>query len=172
MAVKQRTFREDLYYRLDVMPIAVASLAERRDDIPDLVRHFCDRAVEAHKLPCIELSEGALRAAEAAEWPGNVRQLANAVQRAAVLAAGEGVLRVERRHLLPDRERAPGEDRPSAPPQLTFQEATRAFQAELVQKTLDDLGWNVTETAARLDLTRSHVYNLIKAFGLERRRQS
>jgi Nif-specific regulatory protein len=165
-AVKQRTFREDLYYRLDVMPIAVASLAERRSDIPELVRHFCDRAVETHKLPCIEPSEGALRAAEAAEWPGNIRQLANAVQRGAVLAAGEGVLLVERRHLFSE----PDAGRPSSPPPLTFQEATRAFQAELVQKTLDDQGWNVTETAARLDLTRSHVYNLIKAFGLERRR--
>ncbi|MFT3770175.1 MAG: sigma-54-dependent Fis family transcriptional regulator [Minicystis sp.] len=167
-AVRGRTFRQDLYYRLDVMPIAVPSLAERRADVPLLVSYFCQRTVEAHNLPCLEPSEGLLRAAEAAEWPGNIRQLVNAVQRAAFTAASEEVLRVERRHMFPDHDDdSAGEPLAAAP--LTFQDATRAFQAELLRRTLDETQWNVTETATRLDLARSHVYNLIKAFGLSRR---
>jgi Nif-specific regulatory protein len=174
-AVDQRTFRQDLYYRLEVMPLAVPSLAERRDDIAALVHHFCERTVEKFKLPVIQPSEGALRAAEAAEWPGNIRQLANAVQRAVVTAASEGVLSAERRHLFPDAG-APADDRGGAKPAggaappATFQDATRAFQSELLRKALEESEWNVTQTAARLELTRAHVYNLIKAFGLGRRR--
>jgi Nif-specific regulatory protein len=167
-AVKKGTFREDLFHRLHVMPLRMPSIAERRDDIADLVRFFCQRTVEKFKLRAIEPSVGAIRAAEAAEWPGNVRQLVNVVQRAVVLAASEAnVLRLERRHLFPEAAAATAQASPS---QLTFQDATRAFQAELVQRTLADTDWNVTEAAARLDLTRSHVYNLIRAFGLERKK--
>jgi transcriptional regulator with GAF, ATPase, and Fis domain len=171
-AAAKHAFRTDLYYRLEVMPVSVPSLAERREDIPALVRHFCERTAELFKLACIEPSEGALRAAEAAEWPGNIRQLSNAVQRAVVTAAAEGLVRAERRHLFPD-------DRPSGEPQgpgdargagATFQDATRAFQAALLQSTLRETNWNVTEAASRLDVTRAHVYNLIKAFGLARSR--
>jgi len=176
-AVEQRTFRQDLYYRLEVMPVAVPSLAERRDDIAALVRHFCESTVEKFKLPAIQPSEGALRAAEAAEWPGNIRQLANAVQRAVVTAASEGVLYAERRHLFPEagapvRARGSGAAKPGggAAPAVTFQDATRAFQAELLKRTLEESEWNVTQAAARLDVTRAHLYNLIRAFGLARPR--
>ncbi len=176
-AVEQRTFREDLYYRLEVMPVVVPSLAERREDIPALVRHFCELTVERLKLPAIQPSEGVLRAADAAEWPGNVRQLANAVQRALVNAASEGVLSAERRHLFPNAGAAVGpkggggaKSAGGAAPAVTFQDATRAFQAELVKKTLEESEWNVTHAAARLELTRAHVHNLIRAFGLARPR--
>jgi Nif-specific regulatory protein len=168
-AVKDKTFRQDLYYRLDVMPIAVPTLAERRADVPLLVSFFCQRTVEAFKLPSIEPSEGALRAAEAAEWPGNIRQLLNAVQRATITAASEGLLRLERRHLFSDHDPDPDHE-PQPPARLTFQDATRAFQSQLLLKTLEETQWNVTETAAVLDVARSHVYNLIKAFGLSRKR--
>jgi Nif-specific regulatory protein len=130
------------------------------------VEHFCERFCAAHEMPRIEPSAGALRAAEEAEWPGNVRELAHAVQAAVVRAAGEGVLRVERRHLFPDEALDPRGG--GAPAPMTFQQATRRFQAELLKRTLDEASWNVTETATRLDLTRQHVYNMIRAFGLER----
>jgi Nif-specific regulatory protein len=171
-AVARNTFRTDLYYRLEVMPVVVPSLEERREDIPALVRHFCERTVDAFKLPFIEPSEGVLLAAEAAEWPGNIRQLSNAVQRAVVTAASEGVFRAERRHLFPDdvasnQQQGRGDAKDVA---ATFQDATRAFQSNLLRSTLKEMNWNVTETATRLDLTRAHVYNLIRAFGLARSR--
>jgi hypothetical protein len=112
----------------------VPSLAERRDDIAALARHFCERWVAKHKLPSIQMSDGALRAAEAAEWPGNVRALANAVERAVLRADHEGVLFAERRHLFPDGDAPATRGGAGAKPgggatPLTFQDATRTFQA-------------------------------------------
>jgi Nif-specific regulatory protein len=160
--VAARAFREDLFFRLEELPIRVPSLAERREDVPLFVAHFCARCVEDNKFPRITPSLGALRAAEAAEWPGNIRQLANVVRRAVMRAASDGVLQIERHHLFPDQ--VP----PSGGGRLTFQEATRRFQADFLRRALEENGWNVTDTAAKLELTRSHVYNLIKAFGLGR----
>jgi Nif-specific regulatory protein len=163
-AVRARTFREDLFYRLQILPIRLPSLAERREDIADLARHLCSSAFDRHALVQLELSPGALRALEAAEWPGNVRQLAHAIEAAAIRAAGGGARRVERHHVFPE---SPTDATDEAEP-FSFQEATRRFQRELILKTLAETSWNVAETARRLDLARSHVYNLIKAFGLER----
>ena len=112
----------------------------------------------------LEFSPGALRALEAAEWPGNIRQLSHAIEAAAIRAAGEGARRVELHHVFPE---SPGDSVDDTAP-LSFQEATRRFQRELLRKALTETGWNVAETARRMDLARSHVYNLIKAFGLER----
>jgi Nif-specific regulatory protein len=171
-AIAQHAFREDLYFRLEAMPILVPSLAERRDDIGPLVRHFCDQTVDAFKLPCVQPSEGALRAAEAAEWPGNIRQLSNAVQRGVVAAASEGLLRMELRHLFPESgpDHAASAEPDPGIVHATYQDATRAFQTDFLRRALESANWNVTEVAARLDLTRAHVYNLIKAFGLARSR--
>jgi transcriptional regulator with GAF, ATPase, and Fis domain len=162
-AVDAGRFREDLYYRLHVLPLRVPSLAERRDDVADLARHFCERASERHRLPRLELSGRALRALESAEWPGHVRQLEHAVEAALIRAAGSGASAVELAHLFPDTEGERAEEQG-----LTFQEATRRFQRDLLRETLEATGWNVTEAARQLDLARSHVYNLIRAFGLER----
>jgi Nif-specific regulatory protein len=164
-AVGDRRFREDLFYRLQVLPIRVPSLGERRDDIALLAASFCARACAHHALPRLEMSPNALRAAESAEWPGNVRQLAHAVEAAVIRAAGARAKQVERVHLFPESAGTPD-------PEIsgTFQEATRRFQAHYLEDALEANGWNVVETARRLDLARSHVYNLIRAFGLERRR--
>jgi Nif-specific regulatory protein len=165
-AVAERRFREDLFYRLEVVPLRVPSLAERREDIPDLAEHFCAAASARHQLPLLRPSPGGLRALEAADWPGNVRQLAHAVEAAVIRAAGEGARQVEPSHLFPEAPEASAE--PRGP--LTFQEATRGFHARLLRETLEDCRWNVPEAARRLDLARSHVYNLIRALGLERPR--
>jgi Nif-specific regulatory protein len=165
-AVAARKFREDLFYRLRVLPLRIPSLAERREDIAELAAYFCARACQAHNLPELRLSIGTVRAVETAEWPGNIRELAHAIEAAVIYAAGEGVLEVERRHLMPDQ----GEREASADSSMTFQTATRRFQEQLLRKVLEETNWNITEAASRLELTRSHVYNLIHAFGIERRR--
>ena len=163
-AVAEKRFREDLFYRLHVLPIRVPSLAERKEDIAELATFFCAAACERHGLPRLTLSPGAVRATEAAVWSGNVRQLEHAVEAAAILAAGDGVQQIEPRHLFSDSPRPPDAE----PASLTFQEHTRRFQAGLLQQTLDQCEWNVSEAARRLDLTRAHVYNLIKGFGIAR----
>jgi Nif-specific regulatory protein len=160
--VAEHRFREDLFFRLEVIPVRVPALAERREDIPDLARTFLSSACERHRLPHLLLSPNALRALVAAEWPGNVRQLMHVIEAAAIRATGELSEQVERIHLFPDRP-------DTAPTQsLTFQEATRRFQASVVRETLDETNWNVLETSRRLDLARSHVYDLMRAFGIER----
>jgi transcriptional regulator with GAF, ATPase, and Fis domain len=166
-AVRERRFREDLFYRLQVLPIRLPSLAERRDDLGLLALHFIEAAQRRHTLRRLDLSQGALRAIEAAEWPGNLRQLAHAIEAAAIRAAGERTTQVERRHLFPQSADTTSADQH----RLTFQEATRQFQRELLQETLAETAWNIAETARRLDLARSHVYNLVKAFGLDRQNQ-
>lgn len=161
-AVARRAFREDLLYRLEVVPIRVPPLAARRDDIRELMEIFCARAVEVHKLGALSLSPGVVRAAEAADWPGNVRQLENAVEAAALRAAGRGAVTVEIEDMFPEPIDGSSE-RPE-----TFQAATRRFHAQLLLRTLDETDWNIVESARRLDITRSHVYNLIRTHGLQR----
>jgi Nif-specific regulatory protein len=163
-AVAERRFRQDLLYRLQVLPVRVPALAQRRDDVPLLAKFFCDEACRRHGLGDLELSHAALRAVESAEWPGNVRQLAHAIEAAAIRAAGARATRIERQHLFSEPSSSA-----AVPEDLTFQEATRRFQAGFVRDALEEANWNVADVAERLDLARSHVYNLIKAFGLERR---
>jgi Nif-specific regulatory protein len=165
-AVGDGSFREDLFYRLAVLPLRVPSLAERAADVPELARHLCAQACERHGLEHLELSRAALGALEACEWPGNVRQLEHAVEAGAIRAAGMGAARVERQHLFP----AEGVSQAPEGPTETLQEATRHFQAELLRRTLEETDWNVSEAARRLDVARSHVYKLISGFGIERRR--
>jgi Nif-specific regulatory protein len=149
-------------YRLEVLPICVPSLAERTGDIDLLAEHFCNGAIRRHRLRTLKISSGARRAIAAAEWPGNVRQLEHAIEAAAIRAAGSGALAIELQHVFPK----PSTHGNSA--DETFQSATRKFQEDLLRRMLAKYDWNVTECARRLDLARSHVYNLIRAFGLER----
>jgi Nif-specific regulatory protein len=165
-AVARKAFREDLFYRLEVLPLRVPALAERPEDVAELAEHFCARACEQHRFARLKLSVGALRALEAAEWPGNVRELEHKLQAAIIRAASEGVAQVERRHVFP--EVAPAAE---GPEQVSFQEATRLFQTSLLRRELDATGWNISEVGRRLDLSRSHIYNLIAAFGLGRQRR-
>ena len=151
-AVAEKRFREDLFYRLHVLPIRVPSLAERKEDIAELAAFFCATACERHGFPRLTLSPGAVRATEAAVWSGNVRQLEHAVEAAAILAQGDGVAQIEPRHLFPDASRAPDDAEAGT---LTFQEHTRRFQKRLLEDTLDACEWNVSEAARRLDLTRA-----------------
>jgi Nif-specific regulatory protein len=162
--VTQRKFREDLFSRLDVMPIRVPSLAERREDIPELATFFCHRACTKHRFRHLTLSVGARYAIEAAEWPGNIRELSNKIERAAVRANGEEVFQIERRHVFSEASQTTPEEQP------TYQAAVRRCQEKIVRMTLEETDWNVTEAAKRLDISRSHMNNLIKAFGLERKK--
>jgi Nif-specific regulatory protein len=164
VAIAERRFREDLFYRLQVIPLRVPSLAERATDTALLARHLARGACERHGLPLLALSPATVGAVEVAEWPGNVRQLAHALEAAVIRAAGDGARQVEAWHVFPDATAHSSE-----PP--SFQEQTRRFQACLLEATLEECGWNVGEAARRLDLARSYAYKLIRAFGIERRRR-
>ncbi len=157
-AVAARTFREDLYWRLAVLPVRLPGLDARRADIAPIAGALLDRAVKRHGLPRARLSPSAVAALAAADWPGNVRQLANVVE--AGLIRAQGAAQVEPAHLFPGAS--------TAAEAATFAGATRAFQRRLLLEALGEAGWNVTEAARRLDLARSHLYELIRAFELRR----
>lgn len=173
-AVRQRRFREDLLFRINMVTIRVPSLQERREDLPLLAKHFCAVAIESHSLARVELSPGALRSIAAAEWRGNVRQLEHAVQAAAIRASAQGLGQIQSSHLFKENpESGRGANGPTSHPSPdggSFQEDTRRFQKELLAQALQAADWNVAAAARRLDLTRGHVYALIKAFGLARER--
>ncbi|MCE9666318.1 sigma-54-dependent Fis family transcriptional regulator [Myxococcus stipitatus] len=158
--VTERRFREDLFYRLNVFTLHMPSLAERREDLGCLLEQLLARLADEHGLPGLRASPGFYAACEAMEWPGNVRQLRNRLEGALIRASAEGASFVEPRHLM-DRAQPPQEG------PLSFHEATRQFQRDLLRRELGS-AWQVSEVARRLDLTRSHVYNLIKALGLKR----
>jgi len=160
--VEAKRFREDLFYRLDVMRIRVPPLSEREEDLPVLARALASAAAERHGLPVRRLSAGALRAVLLVQWPGNVRELANRLESAVLNAHMRSSRFVEEQDIFQDR---PAQDEPVT----SLQEATRRFQRRHVTAVLHECDWNGSEAARRLDVARSHVYNLIRLHGLERR---
>ncbi len=162
--VAEKKFREDLMYRINVVNLRMPALAERREDVGLLVDDFVAKIAREHRLAAIPASEQFRQAMEARDWPGNVRQLRHQVEGALIRANAEGAPQVEVRHL-PD---GAGPGAGGAPRSPTFHEATRAYQRELLRRELTACDWNVTQVAARLDLTRSHIYNLINQFNLTR----
>jgi Nif-specific regulatory protein len=175
-AVRERRFREDLLFRLNVVSVRMPSLSERRPDLPLLAKYFCEKAIETHSLPRVELSPCAVRSIAAAEWRGNVRQLAHAIEAAAIRASAQGLSQLQSSHLFrsgPETSHGTngnGAVREAGASHGTFQDETRQFQRDFLARALKTADWNVATAARRLDLTRGHVYALIKAFGLTRER--
>jgi Nif-specific regulatory protein len=160
--VAERRFREDLYYRLNVLEVRVPPLRERPEDIAPIAEHLVRALGESHDR-VIPLSRAARLALGESEWPGNVRQLENAVQRGWAVALSEGAPAIEPRHIFPDRAGAEP-DAASA----TYEDAMRRYQGRFLREALEQSGWNVSETARRIGLARSHLNDLIKAHGLSR----
>jgi two-component system, NtrC family, nitrogen regulation response regulator NtrX len=159
-------FREDLFFRLNVVPIQVPPLRERREDIPMLVQHFAEKAAEEQKLPMRRILPEATDAIARMDWPGNVRELRNTVERLLILARSSeiGVSDVERLVGGPSAEALSG-DLLSAETFAEFKE--RAERAFIVAK-LRENDWNVSETARLLDMPRSNLYKKIEKFRLVR----
>ncbi len=154
-------FREDLFYRLNVVPFSVPPLRERKQDIAPLVREFLREFGRQYGRPRMEISEEALEALGQHTWPGNVRELKNLVER--VLILNPRVLRIERKHLPPLTQRSgvrSGEDF------STLQQARDAYERDYIQKKLEEVKSNVSRAAELLGLERSHLYRKMKALGI------
>lgn len=162
--VAAKRFRDDLYYRIAVIKITVPSLDERREDIPDLVERlcerFCDELCENEQRKRRRLTRRALLACREALWPGNIRELANAVEAAVARAMFEQADTIDERHLFPQAPRADGLP--------TFREATMRSQRRTLEEALVRNDWNITRAAVELDLSRQHVHDLISTLGLRR----
>jgi two-component system nitrogen regulation response regulator NtrX len=160
-------FREDLYFRLNVVPIMVPPLRERREDIPMLVQHFIDRAVEEQGLPRRDFAPAAIETLAQMEWPGNVRELRNAVERLLILARGQEITAadVQRVAGAPMAQGALSADLLALPNFAAFKE--QAERAYILAK-LRENEWNVSETARSIEMPRSNLYKSIDRFRLVR----
>jgi DNA-binding NtrC family response regulator len=162
-------FREDLYYRLAVVELPVPPLRERRDDIPLLAREFARKYSERFGLAEVaELSPELLELLSRAPWPGNVRQLENAIARCVALASSKVIGPSAFAHVDPAANPAPGNDTPSDPagPAPSYREQVEAFERNLLGGALSAAGGNQSEAARRLGLSRATLYDRLQRHGL------
>ncbi len=155
-AMRARRFREDLYYRLNVIGIRLPPLRERREDIPAIASRFLRDCLPRTAKKLTGFSQEAMGVLTAYEWPGNARELKNAIERAVVLAKGE---RVEV-HDLPTKLRAAPP--PAEPPQSLLQN-----ERQLIQRVLATCNWNKYQAAKQLGISRSTLYGKMRKFGLK-----
>jgi Nif-specific regulatory protein len=164
-AIKRGSFREDLYYRLCVFPIEMPPLKQRKEDIPALVEYFINKYCQCFKMPEIGVDPHVLFALQECEWDGNVRQLENKVQQGVLRARVEHAPTLLFNHLLPDTQ----DTTPSIDEPVTYREGKDDWERRFLNLHLEKHAWNISETAKSLDLSRSHLNNLIKFHNLERR---
>jgi two-component system, NtrC family, nitrogen regulation response regulator NtrX len=159
-------FREDLLYRLNVVPIEVPALRERSEDIPALVTHFAEQLSASAGVPGRKFADDAVRRLQSRAWPGNVRELRNAVERGLILASGKVVTASDIDNLLP----ASGGAGPEAGPGggQTFETFKQEAEKSFLAQKLREHDWNVSETARALKMPRSNLYKKIERYGLTR----
>jgi len=167
-------FREDLYYRLNVVPVRIPALRERREDIPELANHFLIRFAAERRIPPPTLSDEAMAALQAHEWPGNVRQLRNIIERTIILAPGDRVARIDVDLLPPEVLDHPGSVGVSGST-LTImgsplREARESFEREYLKIQIRRFSGNISRTASFIGMERSALHRKLKALGIADKR--
>ncbi len=160
-------FREELYHRLNVVPISVPSLEERREDIPVLAQHFIEMCNDTQGLPVRELSDEAVALLQTMTWPGNVRQLKNLIER--VLILGDSTGPIEARELPNEEEKADETGRvvlSGALATLPLREAREAFEREYLLTQINRFGGNISRTASFVGMERSALHRKLKSLGV------
>jgi two-component system nitrogen regulation response regulator NtrX len=161
--IRQGRFREDLYFRLNVIPFHMPPLRERKSDIPLLARHFVTEFSAEYGKRTKEISSAALEILVSNPWPGNVRELKNVIERLVIMVPSD---RIEASDL-PAPLRRDGGDRTNwIEDYSSLAEAREAYERQYILKKLRESGGNVTRTAEALKLERSHLYRKMKAFGI------
>ena len=164
--IATQRFREDLLYRLNVVPIEVPALRHRLEDIPALVAHFADRLAASAGVPGKTFADEAVEQLKARPWPGNVRELRNAVERALILAPGKVVTAADVTRLLPVADGLAASGGPTAA--KTFEAFRVEVEKAFLIQHLNQHDWNVTETAKALKMPRSNLYKRLERLGLTR----
>jgi Nif-specific regulatory protein len=166
--VQQGKFREDLFYRLNVVELRLPPLRERRDDVSLLAHHFLQRFSEMFHKKARRFSAPTMQALEQYNWPGNVRELENVVQRAVVLSDGPCIeaaqLPAALRSMVSVQEPVakPVAVEPEAPPAvMSYEEEIRRFKRNLILRTLREYGWRKAESARALGVARGYLHRLI-----------
>ena len=163
-------FREDLYYRLNVVPVRIPSLRERREDIPELVQHFLARYAAERRITTPDMSKDAMAALQSHDWPGNVRQLRNIIERTLILTPGDRVDCIEV-DLLPaevlDTQGTIGVSNASMTIMGSpLREARESFEREYLKIQIRRFSGNISRTASFIGMERSALHRKLKALGL------
>ena len=160
--IAQDKFREDLYYRLCVVPIRVPSLRERPKDIPELVAYFLEEFCARNNFRARSIDPVVMPVLQAYPWPGNARELRNVVERMAILSAGDNI----------GMDAVPSEIRHhrDTAPKSSVQEARESAERDHIQKALDAASWNVSSAARALGMERTNLHKRMRALGVTRDR--
>jgi two-component system nitrogen regulation response regulator NtrX len=161
--ISKGNFREDLFYRLNVIPFFVPPLRERKEDIPFLARYFLKEFAAAYGRRSREITEDAVEALTRYSWPGNVRELRNVIERIVIM--NPTTTKFERKHLPPLVYRD-GSRRSAGTEFSTLHQARDAYERDYILKKLDENHGNVSRTAEMLGLERSHLYRKMKTLGI------
>jgi len=159
--IGRNAFREDLFYRLNVIPFYVPPLRERTEDLPVLAAHFLDEFSEAYGKKAKEFTAPAMEVLLAYPWPGNVRELRNLVERLVIMCPSP---KIEPHHLPPELFR--GASKSPQKPYESLHEARSAYERDFVLRKLEENRWNMTKAAAALGLERSHLYRKMRSLGI------
>jgi len=165
--IAKGNFREDLFYRLNVVPFVVPPLRERAEDIPLLADHFLREFAFSYGRKPKQFTPDALAVLTSYAWPGNVRELKNLIERIVIM---NPQVRIERKHLpsllfREDTRRSAGADGYSS----TLQQARASYERDFIVRKLEENEWNVSRTAILLGLERSHLYRKMKTLGITAR---
>jgi two-component system nitrogen regulation response regulator NtrX len=164
LEIERGTFREDLYFRLSVIPIKVPPLRERREDIPLLVRHFAELFSREHNRRPHRFTAPALEFLQKARWKGNVRELKNTVERLLIMTPGDAVdvddlrdvVRIESKPQASDNEKNPN----------TLREFKESSERAFLVAKLREFGWNISKTAEVIGTPRSNLYKKLEQYGI------
>jgi len=174
--MEQKRFREDLFYRLNVVPVTIPSLAERRDDIPALAKHFFTRYANDQGLRPPDISDQAMAALQAYDWPGNVRELRNLVERTIIMTPREELNVVGPHMLPPEVTGAPSRSDLTTPMiggvmGVPLREARESFEREYLSVQIRRFSGNITKTATFIGMERSALHRKLKLLGMTERHQ-
>lgn len=163
--VKNGNFREDLYFRLNVIPLLVPPLRERKDDIPLLIKYFVEFFSAEYGLKQKEISPDALKALQEYNWPGNIRELRNAVERLMIMAPSNTIAKkdMDALGMLKSQPVAKEYDYFS---HKTLKDARDAFEKDFIMRRLEENNWNISKTSDSIEIERSNLHKKIKTYGI------
>ena len=167
--IHKGNFREDLYYRLNVLPIVVPPLKERREDIPELAQHFLKMHSEEQGMKPKEFSAQGLEALRRHDWPGNIRELRNLIERLLIMVPKPVIDAADVEMFLQGRQPTGVPVLPVGANYDSLREARNVFEREVISQKLRENNWNVSKTADELKIERSHLHRKIKLLNVELR---
>ena len=170
--IAEGRFREDLYYRLNVVPVILPALAERREDIPALVEHFVAHYASERRVPTPEIATDAMVALQSYDWPGNVRELRNVVERTIILTPGDRIGRIDL-DLLPAEVLGDGEGGAGTAAIMgaPLREARETFEREYLRVQIRRFSGNISRTASFIGMERSALHRKLKLLGITETRE-